>query len=154
MKYGPIPALLATGDFCSIYLRCAIFRYRRFAARWLKKGNNGSQRVNYHYYSISPLIAGSLPLVLLFPSLFTIPLARQRLFYAAFFAWFQVEGVTLHFLDNVLRLHFALEPAQSILKRLAFLYANLCQENTPPTWPSAGIFKTTANPAADKAGRW
>jgi len=79
-------------------------------------------------------------LVLLFASLFTIPLARQRFLHAALLAWFQVEGVTFHFFDNVLRLYLALESAQSILKRLAFLYANLCQRNTPPTWPHAGIF--------------
>lgn len=66
-------------------------------------------------------------LILLFPSLLTIPLARQRFLYATFFAWFQVEGVTLYFLNDVLRLHLALESAQSILKRLAFLHANLCQ---------------------------
>ncbi len=78
-------------------------------------------------------------LVLLFPSLLTIPLARQCLFNSTLFAWFQVKGVTLYFLNNVLRLHLALEAAQSILKRLAFLHANLCQRNTPPTWPSTGI---------------
>src|SRR6185437_1627582 len=80
-------------------------------------------------------------LVLLFPGLLTIPLARQRFFHAALLAWFQVEGVTLDFLDDVLGLHLALEPAQRILKRLAFLHANLCQKNTPPTLPNTGIFK-------------
>jgi hypothetical protein len=102
-------------------------------------------------FRIFPLSCGKILLVLLFPSLLAIPLARQRLFYTALFAWFQVEGVTLYFLDNVLRLYLALEAAQSILKRLAFLYANLCQRNTPPTWPSTGIFKSTANLIADKA---
>jgi hypothetical protein len=43
--------------------------------------------------------------------------------------------VTLHFLDNVLLLYLPLEPAQRIFERLAFLYANLCQEIPPPNPP-------------------
>ncbi|HTW62937.1 MAG TPA: hypothetical protein VMD55_14105 [Terracidiphilus sp.] len=66
-------------------------------------------------------------LILFFASLFAIPLASQRCLHAALFAWFQIVGVTLHFLDDVLLLNFALEPAQRIFKRLAFLNANLCQ---------------------------
>ncbi len=90
-------------------------------------------------------IALYFPLVLLFTSLFAIPLARQRFFYAAFFAGFQVVGVTLHFLDNVLLLNLALKPAQCIFKRFAFLYANLCQEQTPPNRPSSGNYKFIEN---------
>jgi hypothetical protein len=40
--------------------------------------------------------------------------------------------VTLHFLNDVLRLHLALKTAQSIFKRLAFLHTNLCQEKYTP----------------------
>jgi len=68
-------------------------------------------------------------LVLLFTSLFAIPLTCQRLFYTALFTGFQVEGVTLDFLDDVLLLYLALKPAQRIFERLAFLYTNLCQLN-------------------------
>jgi len=39
----------------------------------------------------------------------------------------QVIGVALYFLDNVLRLDFALEPPQGTLDRLTFLQSNLCQ---------------------------
>jgi hypothetical protein len=35
--------------------------------------------------------------------------------------------VALYFLDNVLRLDFALEPPQGTLDRLTFLQSNLCQ---------------------------
>jgi hypothetical protein len=91
--------------------------------------------VNYLATSLQQFSAYTENLVLLFPSLLTIPLARQRLFHTALFAWFEVEGVTLYFFNDVLRLHFALKPPQSILKRLAFLHANLCQR------------KYTSNPA-------
>jgi hypothetical protein len=48
--------------------------------------------------------------------------------------------VTLHFLDNVLLLYLPLEPAQRIFERLAFLYANLCQEIPPPNPPNGNIY--------------
>ena len=35
--------------------------------------------------------------------------------------------MTLHFLNNVFRLNFALEPPQCALDRLAFLQSNFCQ---------------------------
>ncbi len=66
--------------------------------------------------------------VLLFTSLLAIPLARQGCLDAALFARLQVVGVTLYFLDNVLLLYLALEPAQRILQRLAFLYTNFGQK--------------------------
>jgi hypothetical protein len=65
--------------------------------------------------------------ILLFTSLFTIPLAGQCGLNALFFTGLQVVGVTLDFLDNVLRLYLPLEPAQRIFQRFAFLYANLSQ---------------------------
>ena len=82
-----------------------------------------------------------LQLVLLFTSFLTIPLARQRFFHATLFARLQVEGVTLHFLDDVLLLNLTLKPAQRIFKRLAFLYANLCQETTPPNRPNRAFIE-------------
>jgi hypothetical protein len=53
-------------------------------------------------------------LILLFTSLFAIPLASERLFYTTLFTGFQVEGVTLDFLDDVLLLNLTLKPAQRI----------------------------------------
>src|ERR1700739_4829660 len=86
-------------------------------------------------------------LVLLFTCLLAIPLARQRFLYAALFARLQVEGVTLHFLDDVLLLNLALKPAQRVFKRLAFLYANLCPETTPPNRPNKGLYRVQEIPS-------
>ena len=68
-------------------------------------------------------------LVLLFSSLLAIPLARQSFFDSTALARFQVKGVTFYFFDDVFLLNLTFEPAQRILKRLAFLHANLCQIN-------------------------
>jgi hypothetical protein len=74
-------------------------------------------------------------LILFLTSLLTVPLARQRCFDAALLTGLQVVGVTLYFLNDVLLLYLALEPAQRILERLAFLNANLSQTNPPPNLP-------------------
>jgi hypothetical protein len=66
-------------------------------------------------------------LVLLFASLFTIPLACQCCFDTTLLARLQVVGVTFDFLDDVFLLYLALKPAQCVFKRFAFLQANLCQ---------------------------
>jgi len=50
-------------------------------------------------------------LVLLFASLLAIPLAGQRRLYTLLFAWLQVVGVTLDFLDDVFLLYLPLKPA-------------------------------------------
>ena len=68
-----------------------------------------------------------LRLVLLFTSLLAIPLARQCFLDATLFTGLQVVGVTFDFLDDVFLLNLPLKPTERILKRLAFLYANLCQ---------------------------
>ncbi len=81
-------------------------------------------------------------LVLLFANLFAITLASQSFFDAALFAWLEIEGVALNFLDDVLGLYLALEAAQGILKGLTLLNTNLCQWKTPPNlpeWPSTRI---------------
>jgi hypothetical protein len=79
-------------------------------------------------------------LILLFTSLFTIPLARQRFLDAALLAGLEVEGVTLDFLDDVLLLHLTLKPAQCIFERFAFLHANFCQTNdTPKLTPTGSL---------------
>src|SRR5580658_9659293 len=76
-----------------------------------------------------------LKLVSLFASFLAIPLACQCCLHAALLTGLQIVGVTLHFLDIVLLLYLPLEPAQRIFERLAFLYANLCQEIPPPNLP-------------------
>ena len=43
--------------------------------------------------------------------------------------------MTLYFLNDVLLLNLALKTAKRILKRLAFLNANLCQRVPPPNLP-------------------
>ena len=73
-------------------------------------------------------MVAELKLILLLTDLLAIALASKRFFHALLFAGFQIKRVTLDFLDNVFRLHFALEATQSILKGFAFLYSNLCQE--------------------------
>ena len=57
----------------------------------------------------------AVKLVLLFASLFAAALSRQRFLHSLLFAWLEVEGVTLHFLNNVLLLNLALEAAQGVL---------------------------------------
>jgi len=104
-------------------------------------GGRNSRRVSYCAYksTLSNCSANTAyGLVLLFTSLFTIPLARQRFLHATLFAGLQVKGVTLHFLDDVLLLYLTLEPAQCIFKRFAFLHANLCQSNYTPKLTQTG----------------
>ena len=69
-----------------------------------------------------------LKLILLLTDLLAIALASQRFFHAFLLTWFQIKRVTLDFLDNVFRLHLALEAPQCVLKGFAFLNSNLCQE--------------------------
>jgi hypothetical protein len=70
--------------------------------------------------------------VLLFPSFFPAAFARQCFLHALFLAGFQIEGVTLDLLDDVLLLHLALEAAQCIFKGLTFLQSDFCQRNYTP----------------------
>ena len=56
-----------------------------------------------------------LKLILLLTDLLAIALASKRLFHAFLLTWFQIKGVTLNFLDNVFRLHLALEASQCTL---------------------------------------
>ena len=69
-----------------------------------------------------------LKLVLLLTDLLAITLTCKRFFHAFLFTGFQIKRVTLDFLDDVFRLHFALKAPQRVLKGFAFLYSNLCQE--------------------------
>jgi len=67
-------------------------------------------------------------LILFLADLLAIAFTGQRFFHALLLTRFQVERVTLDFLDDVFGLHLALEAPQGILKGFAFLYSNLCQE--------------------------
>lgn len=69
-----------------------------------------------------------LLLFLLFTHLFAVALACECFLHASLFARLQIEGVAFDLFDNVFRLHLTLEPAKSILQRLAFLYANFCHD--------------------------
>ena len=62
-----------------------------------------------------------------FTNLLAITLAGQCFLHPLLLAWFQIERVTLYFLNNVFGLHFTLEPAKGVLKRFTFLNTNLCQ---------------------------
>jgi hypothetical protein len=77
-------------------------------------------------------------LLLLFPSLLTIPLARQCFFYPAALTGLQVEGVTLYFFDNIFLLNLAFKSTQRIFKRLALLHANFCQDPDTSQSPQMG----------------
>jgi len=71
-------------------------------------------------------------LVLFLTNLLAIPLACKCFLDALLFAGLQVEGVTLHFLDDVFLLHLALEAAECVLEGLTLLETNFCQcKNTP-----------------------
>ncbi len=62
-----------------------------------------------------------------FTDLLAVALACEGFLHALLFTWLQVEGMALHFLDDVFSLHLALKTAQSILKGFAFLNSNFCQ---------------------------
>jgi len=70
--------------------------------------------------------------VLLLANFLTSALASERGFHAFLFTGFEVKGVALNLLNNVLLLHFALEAAQSILEGFTLLQSNFRQTDTPP----------------------
>ena len=76
--------------------------------------------------------AALLLLLLFFPSFFPAALARQSFLHAPLFAGFQVKGVALHFFDDILLLHLALEAAQGILKGFSLLQPDFRQSNYTP----------------------
>jgi hypothetical protein len=73
-----------------------------------------------------------IQLILLFAKLLAGTLARQRLLHAALRTRLQVEGVTLHFFNDVFRLNLALKSPQGVLDRFALLQSDFCQFNHPP----------------------
>jgi hypothetical protein len=60
-------------------------------------------------------------LLLFFACLLATAFACQRFFHPPFLTRFQIKGVTLHFLNDVLLLNLTLKATQSIFQRLAFL---------------------------------
>jgi hypothetical protein len=68
----------------------------------------------------------------LFANLFPRTLSRQSLLYSTLIARLQVEGVTLHLLNDVLGLNFALESPKRIFHRFAFLQSNFCHAHHLP----------------------
>lgn len=66
-------------------------------------------------------------LVLLLTDLLAIALTCKRFLDALLLARLQIEGMTLHFLDDVFSLNLALKPAQCIFERFALLHSDLCQ---------------------------
>jgi hypothetical protein len=56
-----------------------------------------------------------------------VALARQRRFDSLLLTRFQIESVSLHFLDDVLLQDFALEAPQRVLKGFTILNVDLCQ---------------------------
>ena len=83
----------------------------------------------------SPFLLLKVCLIGLFlAGLLAIALAGQGLLHAHLLAWLHVIRVPLDFLDDVFLLHLALETAQCILKRFAFLNLYFCQKRFhPPT---------------------
>jgi len=64
---------------------------------------------------------GLVNLILFFTGLLTIAFARQSFLHATLFAGLQIEGMPLHFLNDVLLLYFTFETAQRVFKRFALL---------------------------------
>ncbi len=73
-------------------------------------------------------------------------LAGQCLFRPGFFARFQIVRVTLHFLDDVFLLDFALKTSKSILQGLTFLQSNFCHTHLISTALIWAQVKSCATP--------
>ena len=71
-------------------------------------------------------------LILLTPLLFPETLTREGLFGSTLLTRFHVVAVLLDLLDDVLRLHFSLEPPKGILQRFALLNDDFRHAYSPP----------------------
>ena len=76
-------------------------------------------------------------------TLLPVPLSGQSLLDPFPFTRLQVEGMFLHFLDNVLLLDFPLEPAEGVFQGFALLKSDFCQ--TKNTSLLAKIHTSTRN---------
>ena len=94
------------------------------------------------------------PLVLFLANFLAIALACQRFLHALLLAGLQIEGMTLHFLDDVFRLNLAFETAQRVFERLTFLHSNLCQGKCTSKSYLVGSFQNSAHsPARNRISR-
>ena len=66
-------------------------------------------------------------------TLLAVALPSESFFGPALFTWFQVERVSLDFLDDVFLLDLSLETTQRAFERLAVLQHNFSQTNSPPS---------------------
>jgi hypothetical protein len=93
----------------------------------------------------SRLLTPSLPTlsICFFTNLLASSLAGQSRFNPLFLARLQVEGVALYLFNDVFRLHFTLEAAQSILEGFTLLQSNFRQtKHTPKSARKDRIFIT------------
>ena len=67
-----------------------------------------------------------------FSDFFTTMLPGQRLLDSFLLARFQIEGMFLHFFDDVFLLNLSLKTSKRILDRFTVLYADFGQLSTPP----------------------
>ena len=72
-------------------------------------------------------------LVLLTPLFFPETFTREGFLCTTLFAGLQVIAVLLDFLDDVFRLHLALEATKCVLQRLTLLNNNFCHAYSPPS---------------------
>jgi hypothetical protein len=102
-----------------------------------EQGHAGTVRPLYCLFPapFRPAFLSRPALFLLFPDLLACALPSKRSFHAFFLAGFQIKGVALDLFNNVFLLHFALEAAQGVLKRLTLLQSNFRQTDTPPNPP-------------------
>jgi hypothetical protein len=70
--------------------------------------------------------------VLIVSGLLTIPFASQGRLDPLFFPRFQIKGMFLDFLDDVLLLNLSLKAAQRVFQRFAFLQSYFCQLSSTP----------------------
>ena len=101
---------------------------------WGEPGGAGPPRdgAALHCYIFLAIRTFTELLVLLLANFLASAFTSQRSFYTFFLARFEVKGVALDLLDNVLLLHFALEAAQSVLEGFTLLQPNFRQTDTPP----------------------
>ena len=93
--------------------------------------------------SAAAVLLFSCNLFRFFANLLSSTLSRQGLLHPALCARLQVEGVALHFLNDVFRLNLALESTERVLYGLAFLQPNFCQTHHLPTRSKSEIPEPT-----------
>jgi hypothetical protein len=85
-------------------------------------------------------------LILFLACLLAAALSSQRFFHPLFFARLQVEGVTFHFLDDVLLLYLPFEAAKRVLEGFALLNSYFGQKNYTPLLALTGLVSYGKHP--------